>query len=90
MTTRGRKTITKVAVGTEAVRLNAYDSREDALMMKNSHATATVYLGATSAVTTATGFPLGPGETMTDEISNDDWWAIVASGTVDVFVIEVQ
>lgn len=90
MTTRGRKTISKVTVGTEAVRLNAFDYREDALLMKNSHATATVYLGATSAVTTATGFPLGPGETMIDEISNDDWWGIVAAGTADVFVIEVR
>ncbi len=90
MATRGRKTISKITVGTEAVRLNQYDSREDSLLIKNSHATATIYLGASSAVTATTGFPLGPGETMIDEISNDDWWAIVAVGTADVFVIEVM
>lgn len=49
----------------------------------------TVYLGNTSGVTTSNGFPLVPGANMVDDASIDAWWAITASGTGDLRIIEV-
>lgn len=49
--------------------------------------TATVYLGG-SAVTTATGIPLLPGASFTDDIESTPYYCLTASGTVDLRVLE--
>lgn len=43
----------------------------------------------TSSVTYGTGLPLEPGQTLTDDSSTDAWWAVAASGTGDLRIIEV-
>jgi hypothetical protein len=51
---------------------------------------ATVYLGASSSITTTAGFPVDAGDTFIDVESDGAWYAKVASGTQVVNVIEVS
>lgn len=50
--------------------------------------TVTVYLGSSSGVTPSGGFPLVPGACLTDDFSNDAWWAVTAAGTGDIRILE--
>jgi hypothetical protein len=66
------------------------------LTIKNNSA-VTVYLGNTSAVTIATGYPLLVGEQLSDPDTyssrkgiTEPWYAIVATGTADVRVVEYK
>lgn len=72
---------------TAAVVLAANTERERALIYNNG--SQTVYLGKDGTVTTANGLPLIPGAALEDDRTADAWWAIVASGTGDLRILEV-
>lgn len=59
------------------------------LGVKNTDASLTVYLGGAS-VTSATGYPLGPGEVANIDLRNDEpLYGITASGSAVVGVLVV-
>ena len=84
--TKGTAAAVSVGVGATLV-LAANNLRKSALIV-NAEATGgqTVYLGK-SGVTTASGIPLSPGASLTDNASTDAWYAI-AGATADVRVLE--
>jgi hypothetical protein len=92
MNIRGLKNCKAVSVSTAAVALSTLKTRSGLVIRNNS--ANTIYLGNSSSVTTATGFPLLASEVMEDNDSYDtrsgivdDWYAIAASAS-DVRVIE--
>lgn len=85
---KGSKTLTDPApTSTAASVLAANTSRKSATI--HNAGTMTVYLGKDNTVTTSNGFPLGVGATLADDVTTDAWWAITASGTGDLRIIEV-
>lgn len=84
----GTKTITEPAPTTAAASIVAANTARRAVTIHNAGA-VTVYLGKDNTVSTSNGFPLGVGSSMSDDVSTDAWWAITASGTGDLRVIEV-
>ncbi len=90
----GRKNCYGITVTTQATELNTNDKRVG-LAIRNNDSTNTVYLGGTSAVTSSNGFPLLAGEVIQDLDAYDrnrggvdTWYAITASGTINVRCIE--
>lgn len=59
-----------------------------AIEIKNTDASIIVYLGMTSAVTSSTGYPLAAGEAFMFEDYDGPVYAIAASGTPTVALIE--
>lgn len=84
----------QTTVGTSAVQLNG--TQHPGWLLKNTHATNTVYLGGTG-VTTGTGFPIGPGEvfspgqishgTLNAKAADVRLWAIASGAGTDVRVL---
>jgi hypothetical protein len=70
-----------------ALALAANADRERALIYNNG--SQTVYLGKDATVTTANGLPLVSGASLEDDRTADAWWAIVASGTGDLRIVEI-
>lgn len=77
-----------ISVGTTATALpaSALAGRRSLLIYNNG--ASIIYLGA-SAVTTAAGFPLLPGQAITLEIGALAVYGRVASGTVEARILEV-
>lgn len=80
-------TATKIATGFDH---SGGTSNASGVLVKNTHASATVYLGG-ATVTTDEGYPLAAGEALPvgDIGDGDNLYGIVASGTADVRVLEV-
>lgn len=83
-----------VSVATTATRIDT-DSETDiisgsALAVYNNGA-ATVFLGHSSGVTTANGYPLAAGGQVSVQFdsASQGLWGIVASGTVEVRTLEL-
>lgn len=62
-----------------------------------NHGSQTVFLGGDpiknapgQTLGSTTGFPLLAGDTADDSVSTDSWWAIAASGTGDLRIIETR
>lgn len=83
------KTISVAAPSTTAAEIVAENTRRAQVRIKNTHASATVYLGPDDTVTSATGYPLIAGAELIDDVSTDAWYAVMASGTGAVAVIEI-
>ena len=77
-----------VSVGTTATALPASALANRRALIIRNNGSATVYLGA-AGVTTASGFPLDPGQSLALEIGTLAIYGRVASGTVEVRVLEV-
>lgn len=84
----GSKTFTDPAPTTTAASVLGANATRKVASLYNA-GTQTVYLGKDNTVTTSNGFPLVPGGNMVDDASTDAWWAITASGTGDLRIIEV-
>ena len=84
----GTKTITNFTGPTTATNVAPSGGRMSVTIFNNG--AQTLFLGPTNAVTTSTGYPVLVGTSFTDSVSSDDWWAIPASGTLDVRVITVS
>lgn len=85
---RGNKTITTAAPGTTAMQILPRNQNRVAALILNVGA-VDVYLGRDATVTTTTGLKLAAGESLADQASEDSWYAIVASGTGDLRIVEV-
>jgi hypothetical protein len=84
---KGTKAFTKVApTGAEDLLLAANPDRLSAVFYNNG--SVVVYLGLTGV--DSDDFPLGIGATFTDNVSTDAWYALAASGTGDIRIIEVS
>lgn len=69
----------RVAVGVTAVQLTS-SGAVHSLIIKAICVGQTVYIGASSAVTTSTGYPLADGETLTIESRDaNQYWAIASA-----------
>lgn len=80
-----------VSVATTATRLDGdAEGRAASAVAVHNNGASTVYLGD-SGVTTANGFPLAAGASVSFEMDDqgDTLYGIVASGTVEVRVLEV-
>lgn len=81
----------RVTVTTSATRLDVTTDQQlrSSVAVRNRGA-ATVYIGG-DAVTTADGFGLDPGDTVTIELTSGDdgLYGIVAAGTVACHVLQV-
>lgn len=80
----------QVPVSTTATRLNSdpHDSRSDSAIAITAPAAAVLYLGR-AGVSTATGFPLPAGTTISLDLqSSEDVYGVLATGTGTVSVLE--
>lgn len=84
----GTPTVSSGAPTASAASMLAANASRKVALIRNA-GTMTVYLGTSSGVTTANGFPLEPGETFVDDATVSEWFGIVASGTGALRVIEV-
>lgn len=77
-----------VSVTTSAILIVAANTRRQELIICNSSLTPDIYIGATSAVTSANGLPLFAGQSRESSKSfpnyKGDVYGISASGTADV------
>ncbi len=85
----GDKAFTQFTV-TDAAQeiLAANTSRNAATFVNNSG--VTIFLGNDGALTTGNGLPLAAGAPLSDDVSTDAWFAIVATGTADIRMLEVS
>lgn len=78
-----------VSVGTTATRIDSEDLSAGSSAALANVGGATVFVGGPD-VTTAIGFPLAAGERMAFDLRRgDEIYGVVASGTVEVRVLEV-
>lgn len=85
---KGSKTFSDPAPGTGAASIVGANANRVSVTIHNA-GTVTVYLGKDNTVSTSNGLPLPPNATLSDEVTTDAWWAIVAAGTGDLRIIEV-
>lgn len=85
------KTVGAAAPTGTATLIVAANKHRYQLHIKNNHATVVMYVGNSSSVSTATGYPLAAaGGEIVDIDSTDAWWGIMASAvTGDARYIEV-
>ena len=81
-------TASQVSVAASATLILAANTLIRGRVLTNTHASATVYIGATSAVTTATGHPLTAGASMSIPYTGT-LYGITASATVVVGASEI-
>lgn len=88
---KGNRTHTNVTVTTTAALLVAANGNRKSVTIQNQ-GSVTVYLGKEDVTTTGAtrGFALLADHTFTDNASNGLWWAVAASSTAVVHVIEVK
>lgn len=78
----------RVTVGASAVQLTASGNVNGGVVVKAICPGQTVYVGTSAAVTTANGYPLSDGETLTLEVSNaDKVFAIASAAAQSVAVL---
>lgn len=81
-----------VSVATTATRLDTVDETDSVFgssVAVHNNGAATVFVGG-SSVTTAAGFPVAAGTSVSLDVQTaEGLWGIVASGTVEVRVLEV-
>lgn len=93
-----RASTSQLSVGTTPVEIGSHVGRFSLLLVNTS--SQTIYIGPTSTVSTTTGFPIAPQASL--QLSDApqsvkshssgaslQWWAVVASGTATLGVMEV-
>lgn len=79
----------QVSVATTATLIIAANGVRQAVLITNTHATATVFLGVGLGVTTATGHALTAGSSITLPVGSPVY-GIVAASTATVTYVEVD
>lgn len=88
---KGEGAISAATVTQAAGLLIPANSQRKALMIYNSSASATAYLGFDSSVTTAIGWPVPPGAVFMDFVTYGAWWAIgPAASSIDLRLLEAS
>lgn len=82
-------TATAVATSTSAGLVVAENLNRNRLHIKNADGAIVIYIGPTSGVSAANGYPLAPGAEFIDVDSTSAWYAIAASGTPSLRTLEV-
>jgi hypothetical protein len=78
----------RVTVGTAAVALTGSGNVHGMVIRAIAGTGETIYIGASSAVTTSTGYPMTNGETLTLEVRNaTDIYAIASASSQSVSVL---
>ena len=80
--------VTAFTVGVAAVQLFISNGSRKSLLILNNSANA-IFIGPTNGVTTATGFPLAPGASYSDDLNNGPIWAISAVAGNNVRTLEL-
>lgn len=78
-----------VTVGTNPALLASNDSIRKAVIIANNASSGTLYIG-NIGVTAANGIPIAAGTSFVDTISQDAWYGIASSGTLDVRILSVD
>ncbi len=86
--TKGTRTHSTAAPTTTAGSVLAANVNRKVAVFAND-GDVTVYLGSTAGVTTSNGYPLLPDAVLVDDLSTGAWYAITASGTGDLRIIEI-
>jgi len=82
-------TVTVVAPTATAALVCAYNKKRKGLAIANASSTVTAYIGFTSTVSAATGFPLNPGMQWNDDVSKNAIYVVTAGDTGDVRAVEI-
>lgn len=82
-------TVTVVSIATSATSIVAANAARKALIIQNADATNPMFIGTTSGVTTANGYKVAAGASVTLSPSNNTWFGIVAATPVSANAIEV-
>jgi len=85
----GAATVAQTSLSTTAAQIVASNTSRKGLVIKNIDSAIVVYLGTSSGVTSANGYPLSAGESVTLSASTSAWYGIAASSTPKVAAIEV-
>lgn len=85
---QGAKTITAVSVTDSGTFLADVNFTRKGICITNL-GSETIFLGPNDTVTVSDGFPLAAGATLSDELSTDAYYAVAATGPVDVRVMEI-
>jgi len=80
--------VTKVTVITTATLLTAANGNRKTMMIKNNGA-ASIFIGNSNQVTTATGLELPQGQQLCVTGDTDAYWGICAAGSQQVDVVEI-
>lgn len=86
---RGEKTITTAAPDTTPAQVLPVNIQRIAVTIQNV-GSVDVYLGTDDTVSSSNGLLLKAGSYISDDSSIDAWWAVAASGTADLRIVEVQ
>ena len=81
-------TITQNALSTTAEKIVSRSNTHRKLKVKNHDASIAVFIGTTDAVTSSTGYQLKTNEVFEIENHVGELWAIAASGTPSVGIVE--
>ena len=81
-------TISQNALSTTAEKIVSARNTRRKLTVKNHDASIAVYLGTTDAVTSSTGLQLKTNEVFEIDGHTGELWAIAASGTPSVGIVE--
>jgi hypothetical protein len=85
----GTKAFTTAAPTASAAQCLAANANRLRALIENN-GVQTVYLGKDNTITTATGLPLASGASAEDDATTDAWYAITATGTGDLRIVEVS
>ena len=80
-----------VTVTTNATALCTAKTSRKAILISNNDASAVLYIGASSGVTTSTGTPIPAGQSFSDSgeyCYTGIWYGIVASSTLNARVLD--
>lgn len=80
--------ISQNALSTAAEKIISARSVGRRYVLRNVDASIVIYIGTTDAVTSSNGFPLKAAETLIIDNHNGEVWAIAASATPSVAIME--
>lgn len=88
---KGKRTGTNISVGSSsAVQIAQNNNSRKSLIIQNQ-GSQTVYIGDSTVTNSGAtrGYALFSGNTFTDNASDEEWWAVGASSTNNLYVLEV-
>lgn len=84
----GTKTVSRTSITTAVTLILAAKASRVSAVLYNA-GPSDIYVSASNAVSTSTGFLFPVGATFADDASNDAWYGVTASGTATIHALEV-